>query len=428
MGLLGPQLRIHWNESLSQPIAITGIGLVTPLGHDPDTLMGALMAGTSAIERIDYFDPSPYSCQLAAQVRNYDAKGIMGRDYRRSDAFVHFAVGAARAAAADSGLDFDNDEELKLKTGVYVGSGIGGLATLFAQTKVHEDRGTRRVTPFLVPMMIANMASGQVAIDLGLQGPNMAHVSACASSAHSIGEAAQALTVGSCDVILAGGAEAAITPIGLSGFTQGRAMSTHFNESPHRASRPFDGLRDGFVAAEGAGVFVMETMEHARARGARIYAVVSGYGSSADAFHITAPPEDGSGAALAMRRALDSAGMNPEQIDYINAHGTSTPIGDIAETRAIHQVFGDHARSLVVNSTKSMIGHMIGAAGVVEAAVGVLSMRAGQVHATINQEEPDPACDLDYVPNQPRDLQIRHFISNSFGFGGHNVSLVFGRA
>ena len=412
---------------MGNQIAITGIGLVTPLGHDPETLMANLMSGKCAIDRIDYFDPSPYSCQLAAQVRDFDAREIMGRDYRRSDQFVHFAVGAARSAVADSGLDLDGDDELRESTGVYVGSGIGGIATLFAQTKVHEDRGTRRVTPFLVPMMIANMAAGQIAIDLGLKGPNMAHVTACATSANSIGEAVRALAGGSCDVILAGGSEAAITPIGLSGFTQGRAMSTHFNDCPHRASRPFDGLRDGFVAAEGAGVFVLERMDHARRRGARIYATIDGYGASADAFHITAPPEDGEGAALAMKRALADAALNPEDIGYINAHGTSTPIGDLAETRAIHQVFGDHARSLVVNSTKSMIGHMIGAAGVVEAAVGILSMRAGAVHATINQEEPDPGCDLDYVPNEPRDLRFSHFVSNSFGFGGHNVSLVISR-
>ena len=414
--------------SLGQPIAITGIGLVTPLGNDPDTLMGNLMSGKCAIGRIDYFDPSPYSCQLAAQVRDFDAREVMGRDYRRTDQFVHFAVGAARSAIADSGLELDGNDELRESTGVFVGSGIGGIATLFAQTKVHEDRGTRRVTPFLVPMMIANMAAGQIAIDLGLKGPNMAHVTACATSANSIGEAVRALAAGSCDVILAGGSEAAITPIGLSGFTQGRAMATHFNDCPHRSSRPFDGLRDGFVAAEGAGVLVLETMEHAQGRGARIYATVDGYGASADAFHITAPPEDGEGAALSMKRALKDAKLNPEDIGYINAHGTSTPIGDLAETRAIHQVFGKHARSLVVNSTKSMIGHMIGAAGVVEAAVGVLSMRAGAVHATINQEEPDPECDLDYVPNEPRDLEFSHFISNSFGFGGHNVSLVISRA
>lgn len=413
---------------MGQPIAITGIGLVTPLGNDPDTLMGNLMSGKCAIDRIDYFDPSPYSCQLAAQVRDFDAREVMGRDYRRTDQFVHFAVGAARSAIADSGLELDGNDELRESTGVFVGSGIGGIATLFAQTKVHEDRGTRRVTPFLVPMMIANMAAGQIAIDLGLKGPNMAHVTACATSANSIGEAVRALAAGSCEVILAGGSEAAITPIGLSGFTQGRAMSTHFNDCPHRASRPFDRLRDGFVAAEGAGIFVLETMEHARKRGARIYATVDGYGASADAFHITAPPEDGEGAALSMKRALKDARLNPEDIGYINAHGTSTPIGDVAETRAIHQVFGEHARSLVVNSTKSMIGHMIGAAGAVEAAVGVLSMRTGAVHATINQEEPDPECDLDYVPNEPRDLEFSHFLSNSFGFGGHNVSLVISRA
>ncbi len=398
------------------------------MGHDTATLMDALMAGKSAIGRIDYFDPSPYSCQLAAQVRDFDAKALMGRDFRRTDPFVHFAVGAARSAVADSGLDLAGDDQLRESTGVYVGSGIGGLATLFSQTKVHEDRGTRRVTPFLVPMMIANMAAGQIAIDLGLKGPNMAHVSACATAAHSIGEAARALASGSCEAILAGGTEAAITPIGLSGFTQGRAMSTHFNDCPHRASRPFDRLRDGFVAAEGAGVFVLETMEHARNRGARIYAIIGGYGASADAFHITAPPKNGDGAALSMQRALKDAALNPEDIGYINAHGTSTPIGDLAETRAIHHVFGDHARSLVVNSTKSMIGHMIGAAGVVEAAVGILSMRAGAVHATINQEEADPECDLDYVPNEPRDVEFSHFLSNSFGFGGHNVSLVFSRA
>ena len=277
-------------------------------------------------------------------------------------------------------------------------------------------------------MMIANMASGQIAIDLGLRGPNVAHVSACATAAHSIGEAARALQVGVCDVMLAGGTEAAITPIGLSGFTQGRAMSTRFNDEPARASRPFDRLRDGFVAAEGAGVLVLETLAHARARSAKIHALLTGYGSSSDAFHITAPPDDGAGAALAMQRALSSAGADPADIGYINAHGTSTPIGDVAETKAIHKVFGQHARSLAVNSTKSMIGHLIGAAGAVEAIVGIESLKRACLHATINQEESDPECDLDYVPNEARDWNFSKFLSNSFGFGGHNVSLIFERA
>ncbi len=413
---------------MPDPIAVTGLGMVTPLGHDADSLMSALLEGRSGIGRIDYFDPSPYSCQLAAQVRDFDAKSLMGRDFRRSDPFVHFAVGAARSAVADAGLDLAGNEELQENTGVYVGSGIGGIATLYQQTQVHEDRGTRRVSPFLVPMMIANMAAGQIAIDLGLRGPNVAHVSACATAAHSIGEAARALQVGVCDVMLAGGTEAAITPIGLSGFTQGRAMSTRFNDEPARASRPFDRLRDGFVAAEGAGVLVLETLAHARARGAKIHALLTGYGSSSDAFHITAPPDDGAGAALAMQRALASAGADPGDIGYINAHGTSTPIGDVAETKAIHRVFGQHARSLAVNSTKSMIGHLIGAAGAVEAIVGIESLKRACLHATINQEESDPECDLDYVPNEARDWNFSKFLSNSFGFGGHNVSLIFERA
>ncbi len=403
------------------------MGVVSPVGIGVQTMWRNILAGQSGVKRITLVDASEFPCQIAGQADDFDGEAALGsRIVRRTDRYVQMAMVAAREAMSDSGLE--PDDELRQRIGCFVGSGIGGIATLSTQIDVLNDRGTRRVSPFLVPMMIANMAAGQVAIDLGLNGPNMAHVSACASGAHAIGEAAATIQRGDAVAMLAGGAEAPITRIGLAGFTQGRAMSTGFNDQPEHASRPFDAGRDGFVSAEGAGVIVLEDEQHARDRGAHIYTYVIGYGASADAFHITLPPEDGGGAVLAMQRALAKARLNGDRVNYINAHGTSTPSGDTAETVAIRSVFGDQAGSLPVSSSKSMLGHMIGAAGAVEAIISILAVVNNVVPPTINYDEPDPDCDLDYVPNEARNLTVDTALSNSFGFGGQNASLIFGRA
>ena len=403
------------------------MGVVSPVGIGVQTMWRNVVAGQSGIGPITIVEASDFPCQIAGQADDFDGEEALGgRVARRTDRYVQMAMVAAREAMADSGLELD--EELRQQVGCFVGSGVGGIATLSAQLDVLNDRGTRRVSPFLVPMMIANMAAGQVAIDLGLNGPNMAHVSACASGAHAIGEAAATIERGDAVAMLAGGAEAPITRIGLSGFTQGRAMSTGYNDRPEAASRPFDAGRDGFVSAEGAGILILEDEQHARQRGANIYAYLVGYGASADAFHITLPPEDGAGAALAMQRALSKARLNGDGVNYINAHGTSTPSGDSAETVAIRSVFGDEADGISVSSTKSMLGHMIGAAGAVEAVISILAVGANVAPPTINYDEPDPVCDLDYVPNEARDLTVNVALSNSFGFGGQNASLIFGRA
>lgn len=408
------------------PIAITGIGVASPVGLTPNEMWANLIEGNSGVGRIDHFDPSEFPCQLAAQINNFDADEIFGeRAARRLDRFVQFAMYAAREAFSHSG--FSVGDSVAVNTGVYIGSGIGGLTTLSEQTKVLEDKGNKRVSPFLIPMMIPNMSAGQVAIDLGLTGPSMAHVSACASGAHSIGEAAAVINRGDASVMLAGGSEAAITPIALAGFTQGRAMSTKFNDKPHQASRPFDADRDGFVSAEGAGMLVLEDMEHAKARGAEIHAVLIGYGASSDAFHMTQPPNDGAGAALAMSRAINSANIDASDIDYLNAHATSTPVGDAAEVAAIKSVFGNHTDKMAVSSTKSVMGHLIGAAGAVEAIVSILALSQRAIPPTINYDNPDPDCDLDVVPNEARSAEVNVALSNSFGFGGQNAALIFAR-
>lgn len=404
-------------------MVITGLGVVTPLGHDLDTFWRRLLAGECGVDRISLFDPDPFDTQIAAEVRGFDATFAFPspKDERRTDRYEKFAVGAAHLALLDSGLDLSR-EDLD-QVGVYLGSGIGGLYTTEEQHKILLSRGPGRLSPFMIPMLILNMASGLFSMYHGLRGPNLATCSACATASHAIGEAWRTLKMGDARVMFAGGSEATITPLGIGGFCAMKAMSTR-NTEPKRASRPFDAGRDGFVMGEGAGVVVLEELEHARARGARIYCEVVGYGNTADAHHMTAPAPGGEGAARCMRMALRSAGLNPEDISYINAHGTSTPQGDICETQAIKTVFGDHARKLAVSSTKGATGHMLGAAGAVEMVICAKAIQTGVVPPTINLDEPDPACDLDYVPHTAREMPVHAIVNNSFGFGGHNASLV----
>ncbi|HEX2035949.1 MAG TPA: beta-ketoacyl-ACP synthase II [Chloroflexota bacterium] len=405
-------------------VVVTGLGLVTPLGLDVPSSWQALLAGRSGIGAISAFDATGFASRIAGEVRGFDIAryGIEPKDARRMDRFVQFGLAAAFEAVRDAGLELPLTEGDR--TGVYVGSGMGGLVTLTEQFEVLRRRGPERVSPFLVPMMICDMASGQISITLGARGPNLAIVSACATGAHAIGEAAALIQRGGADIMIAGGSEAVITPIGVAGFAAAKALSTR-NDEPARASRPFDRERDGFVMGEGAGVVVLERASHARRRRARIYAELAGYGSSADAYHLTSPPEGGEGAVRCMRQALQQARLDPESLDYLNAHGTSTPLNDRTETAAIHAALGHHARRMAVSSTKSMTGHLLGAAGGVEAVVSVLAIEHGVIPPTINYEHPDPACDLDYTPNSARERPVRTAMSNSFGFGGHNATLLF---
>jgi 3-oxoacyl-[acyl-carrier-protein] synthase II len=375
------------------------------------------------VDRISLFDPAAFDTQIAAEVRGFDATFAFPspKDERRTDRYEKFGVGAAHLALLDSGLDLSRVDLDQV--GVYLGSGIGGLYTTEEQHKILLGRGPGRLSPFMIPMLILNMASGLFSMYHGLRGPNLATCSACATASHAIGEAWRTLKMGDARVMFAGGSEATITPLGIGGFCAMKAMSTR-NAEPQRASRPFDAGRDGFVMGEGAGVVVLEELEHARARGARIYCEVVGYGNTADAHHMTAPAPGGEGAARCMRMALRSAGLHPEDITYINAHGTSTPQGDICETQAIKTVFGDHARKLAVSSTKGATGHMLGAAGAVEMAICAKAIQTGVVPPTINLDEPDPACDLDYVPHTAREMPVHAIVNNSFGFGGHNASIV----
>ncbi|MDY6877965.1 MAG: beta-ketoacyl-ACP synthase II [Chloroflexota bacterium] len=410
---------------MKQRVVITGIGAVTPLGNDVPTMWSALLAGRSGVGPITCFDISDMDVQIAAEVKDFDSVALFGRrEARRNDRFTLFALEAARQAIADAGLEFDDG--LKQITGVFIGTAIGGLITMLKNYDALQNSGPRRVSPFMVPMMMPNAASGTVAIAYGLRGPNLSVASACATGSHAIGEAADGVRRGQTEVMICGGSEAVITRLALAGFRNMGAVSTR-NEEPGRASRPFDAERDGFVMGEGAAVIALESLEHARRRGARIYAELLGYGATADAFHITAPEEEGSGAALAMEMALQDAGLSPEEVDYVNAHGTGTLLNDRMETRAIRTVFGPHADHLVVSSTKSMMGHLMGAAGAVEAIACLKSLETGWVHPTINYETADPECDLDYVPNQARQTWPRVALSNSFGFGGHNGCLVFRR-
>ena len=407
---------------MSERVVVTGVGAISPLGLTAEQTWQATVQGQNGIGPITAFDASEFSCSIAGEVKDWDAESFLcRRQARRADRFSQFALVAARDAVADSGLEITDENRTSI--GCYIGSGIGGLLVLEEQVHQLRDRGPSRTSPFMIPEIIANMASGLVSIDLGLEGPNIAIVTACATGSHSIGEAAEVIKRGAANVMLAGGAEGAIGPIGLAGFCAGRALTTR-NEDFERASRPFDKERDGFVAAEGAGVVVLESYSHAKARGAEVHAEILGYGLSADAFHITQPPADGEGAARAMSAAITSSHLDSTDIDYVNAHGTSTPAGDLAETNAIKAVFGGRIPS--VSSTKSMMGHLIGAAGAVELTLCINSIRDGVVPPTINYEVPDPELDLDYVPNVARELPVKHVMSNSFGFGGHNASLIIG--
>ncbi len=404
-------------------MVVTGMGVVTPIGHDVNTFWNNLIAGQCGIDRISLFDPTAYDTQIAAEVKNFNPVPAFPspKDERRTDRYTKFGVGAAHQALLDSGLDLErvNRDEI----GVFIGSGIGGLYTTEEQHKILLSRGPGRLSPFMIPMLILNMASGLFSMYYRLRGPNLATCSACATASHAIGEAWRTIKMGDAKAMLAGGTEATITQLGIGGFCAMKAMSTR-NAEPKRASRPFDAGRDGFVMGEGAGVIVLEDLEHARARGARIYCEVVGYGNTADAYHMTAPSPDGEGAARCMKMALRSAGLSPEDISYINAHGTSTPQGDVCETQAIKTVFGNHAKKLAVSSTKGATGHMLGAAGAVEMTVCVKALQTGIVPPTLNLDEPDPQCDLDYVPHTAQEREVKVIVNNSFGFGGHNACVV----
>jgi 3-oxoacyl-[acyl-carrier-protein] synthase II len=410
----------NWTE---RRVVVTGLGVVTPLGHEVDVFWQNLLAGQCGIARIARFDPSQYDCQIAAEVKDFDPNPALPspKEIRRTDRFSQFGVYAAWQALRDSGLDLDrvNRDEV----GVFIGSGIGGLQTVSEQCRVLLERGPDRLSAFMIPMLISNMASGLVSMYHKLRGPNFATCSACATSNHALGEAWRTLKMGDAQVIFAGGAEATIVPIGIGGFCAMKALSTR-NDDPAHASRPFDKERDGFVMGEGSGVLVLEDLEHAKQRGARIYCEVAGYGNTADANHVTSPAPEGEGAARCMKMALRNASLNPEDISYINAHGTSTPQGDVAETEAIKTVFGPHARKLAVSSTKGATGHMLGAAGAVEMVACAKAIQTGTVPPTINYAVPDPECDLDYVPNTARQMKVEAVLNNSFGFGGHNASIL----
>jgi 3-oxoacyl-[acyl-carrier-protein] synthase II len=408
---------------LGTRVVITGLGALTPVGNDVETMWQSLVAGVSGVGPITLFDPSELESTFAAEVKNFDPVALLGRrEARRMDRFTQLAMAAAAQAMADSGLKVTPENAHRI--GCVIGTGIGGIGTLLAEAELARTKGYNRVSPFLVPMMLPDTTPGQIAIQYGLKGPNMAIVTACASSANALGEASEMIRRGAADVIVGGGAEAGLVPLALAGFNVMGAISRR-NDAPQRASRPFDLNRDGFVPAEGSAILVLESLEHARARGAHIHAEVLGYGASADAYHITAPDEAGQGAILAMRAAIAQSGLRPEQIDYLNAHGTSTQLNDKSETAAIKQVFGEAAHQLPISSTKSMTGHLLGGAGAVEAIACVRALQTGIIPPTINYETPDPACDLDYVPNVARHVPIKTAMSNSFGFGGHNACLIF---
>ncbi|MCX7961188.1 MAG: beta-ketoacyl-ACP synthase II [Burkholderiales bacterium] len=406
-------------------VVVTGLGIVSPVGNTVREAWENVLAGRSGIARITRFDPSRLASQIAGEVKGFDVtQYIPAKDARRMDLFIHYGIAAGLQAWRDSGLSATAENAERI--GVNFGSGIGGLPMIEATHDELKKSGPRRVSPFFIPGTIINMIAGNLSIQLGLKGPNLAVVTACTTSTHCIGEAAKAIRYGEVDAMLAGGAESTVTELALAGFASARALSTR-NDDPAGASRPWDRDRDGFVLGEGAGALVLEEYEHARRRGARIYCELAGYGVSADAFHITAPAEDGDGAFRCMRNALRDAGLEPASVDYINAHGTSTPLGDIAETVAIKRLMGERARRVAVNSTKSMTGHLLGAAGGVEAVFTVLAVHEQVSPPTINLWNPDPACDLDYVPNVARRMPIRAALSNSFGFGGTNGTLVFTR-
>jgi 3-oxoacyl-[acyl-carrier-protein] synthase II len=415
---------LTYNLMAERRVVITGMGVVTPIGNDLETVWSNLKNGVSGIRTIDAFDTTGYDCKIGGQVRDFDPKLFFKnpKDVRRTDRFTHLGMAAAKMAMADSGIDVDNLKE-RDRFGVIVSTGIGGLKTLQDQLQILVTRGPGRNSPFTIPMLISNMAGGVISMEFDLRGPNLCIVTACATSNNAIGESWRIIKSGDADIFLAGGAEASIVEIGIAGFSAMKALSTR-NDEPERASRPFDRDRDGFVMSEGAGVVVVEELEHARARGAKIYCEITGYGVSADAYHMTAPPPDGEGAARAMKLALDHARISPEQVDYINAHATSTDIGDICETRAIKQIFGENAYKVSISATKSMTGHLLGGAGGIEMAACALAIRDSVIPPTINLENPGEECDLDYTPNVAREKKVRIALNNSFGFGGHNATLV----
>lgn len=406
-------------------VVITGLGWVTSLGLDVEQVWQDLLAGRSGIRTVQRWDTEGFDSRIGGEVLDWTAPNIEKREAKRLDRFAQFSLNAAIDAVRDAGLDFS--KENPRRCGSIVGSGVGGIEEFAEGHEKLLKKGPGRVSPFMVPKLMCNAGSGNIAIYYHLQGPNAAVVTACASAGHAIGAAMDSIRFGLADVMITGGTEAALTPLGMSCFIAMKALSCR-NDAPEQASRPFDKDRDGFVLAEGAGIIVIESLEHAQARGAKIYAELLGYGQSADGTHITAPDEQGRGAALAMEWALQDAGVNLDQVDYINAHGTSTPLGDVAETRAVKRLFGDHAKKVAISSTKSMTGHLLGATGGVEAIVCAKAAQTGQIPPTINLDNPDPECDLDFVPNTAREHDVRVAMSNSFGFGGHNVSLILGRA
>ncbi|MEI6861694.1 MAG: beta-ketoacyl-ACP synthase II [Verrucomicrobiota bacterium] len=407
----------------SQRVVVTGLGVVHALGHDAETFWAALVAGKNGISRITLFDPTPFATQIGAEVRDWNVEDHMDpKEARRNDRYTHFGFAAATQAFKDSGLEMAKENPDRV--GIVVGSGIGGMMTYETQLKRLFEGGPRKVSPFTIPALIGNMCSGLLAIELGARGPNFGVVSACATGTHAIGEAMHMIRRGDADVMVAGGAEAAITPFAYASFCSMKAMSTR-NDDPATACRPFSLGRDGFIMGEGAGVLVLESLTHARARGARIYCEVAGYAATADAHHITMPDPEGKGLSAAMTRALRASGLTPEQIDYINAHGTSTPYNDKFETLAIKKVFGEHARKVPISSTKSMTAHLLGAAGGIEAVISAKTIQTQTIAPTINLHEPDPECDLDYVPNTARPAKVRTVLSNNLGFGGQNAAAVF---
>ena len=412
---------------MARRVVVTGIGLVTPIAVGTEETWQGLLAGKSGIGPITHFDHTTFATHFAGEVRNFEVtRWMTAREAKTVDLFIQYAVAAGMMAWQDSGLKIETAEFAE-RVGCFVGAGLGGVSTIEATCRTLWDKGPRHgISPFFVPMIIVNLAPGQISIRVGAKGPNMSQVSACSTGAHAIGDAARVIERGDADVMICGGAEATVSPLGVGGFNSMRALSTR-NNAPQQASRPFDLDRDGFVIAEGAGVLVLEELEHAKKRGARIYAEVSGYALNADAHHITSPAPEGEGAQRCMRLALKDAKLSPTDIGYINAHGTSTKMGDSAETMAVKKVFGDAARKVMVSSTKSMTGHMLGAAGGVETAICALVVARGVVPPTINYTTPDPECDLDYVPNTAREVRVQHALTNSFGFGGTNACLVLSR-
>ncbi|MFO7919055.1 MAG: beta-ketoacyl-ACP synthase II [Anaerolineae bacterium] len=408
---------------MKRRVVVTGMGMVSPLGNDLPTTWAHIIEGKSGVAPITKFDATDYRTTIAAEVKDFDPHDHFDRKkVRRLDPFVQFGLVAAREAIASSDIEFE--DSVAERTAVIIGSGIGGITTIIEQADVLRERGPDRISPFLIPMILPETAASLVSIEFGLKGPNMAMTSACATSANTVGEAYEMIRREDADTAVCGGTEAGVVPLSVSGFAAMRALSTR-NDEPARASRPFDRDRDGFIVGEGAGILVLETLEHARERGATIYAELVAYASNDDAYHITAPLEDGEGAAICMRQAMASANLEPKDIDYINAHGTSTPLNDVMETRAIKQALGERAYDIPVSSTKSMTGHLLGATGAVESIFCVKTLREGIVPPTMNLDNPDPECDLDYVPYEPRHMDVRTAMTNSFGFGGHNVCLIF---